>query len=250
MPGTVWIDDFDRGLVVTLGGQLIDVVAEESGDTRKQYAINFRDYIVRTDKNGNHTRKDFKVEGPPGFGGMVPVYFVVGHSAFTPKIFPCMVIRRISTDYAPENGGQAWGIEYGVPANGSTIVSVQVGNEIRTGANFVEIKPPADPYNITYEISARARGDSAQGVANRMWQAFSRTADPKGFALKLLDSLLEERGYDAIVEGSVHNLEVLDLTGRGAGWSVTVIVHGELDHLEPYVEPTLVSTPNITMQGA
>lgn len=241
----VWIDDFDKGLIKTLGS-VIHMFDVDEGQ-RGHWAIDFSQFPVRTDANGNVTYKDFGVRGPAQFGEKVPVYFVVGQPAFTPKIFPAIVIRRVGMDPAPENGSQAYSM-MAKRAAGSAEVTVTLpdGTEL-TGYDAHEVKPAAFPYNITYEISIRARGDSAQQQGNLMWRALSRVVEPRGFAVKVEDSEGDERGYDGIVESVTPNIEVLDLTGRGAGWTLTVIVHGELDHIEPYGVPTLVAVPTINL---
>lgn len=242
--GTVWINDFDRGIQETIGGILTPY--EVDGGVRHRFAIDFRNFPAALLRNGNLVYKDFGVIGPDAYQGRVPIFFVAGAPPFNPKIYPSIVIRRNSLDPAFENGGQAYGIEYKTPSEGANevVVNLPDGSTI-TGHDSYEVKPPATPYNIGYDINIRGRGDSAQQQVNAMFKALSRIIEPRGFALKLKDDLGDERGYDALVEGITPITEVLDLTGRDAGWTITVIVHGELDHVDPYDVPAVTSLPNI-----
>jgi hypothetical protein len=242
--GTVWINDFDEGIQRTLGGELTDY--EVDGGARKRFAIDFQHFPIRLLRNGDFEYRDFGVRGPEVYGHRVPVFFVAGSPPFNPKIYPAIVIRRTSLDVALENGGQAYGVEYSTRAEGSQEISVTLPDQsVVTGYSKLEVKPPATPYNIGYDISIRGRGDSAQQQVNLMYKALSRIIEPKGFTLKLTDDLGDERGYDAFLEGVSPITEVLDLTGRDAGWTLTVIVHGEMDHVEPYDVPAVTSLPNI-----
>lgn len=245
--GTVWINDFDKGIQTSLQGILTPYT--EDGGERYRYAIDFRNFPFRRDhRTGNLAYKDYGVDGPDVFGGRVPIFFVAGAPPFNPKIYPSIVIRRTSMDPAFQNGGQSYGIEYRARADDANAVSVELASgQVVTGYDAYEIKAPAVPYNIGYDINIRSRGDSAQGQASLMLKALSRIIEPPGFTLYLRDDLGDERGYDAIVESITPVTEVLDLTGRDAGWTIGVIVHGELDHMEPYVVPALTSTPTITL---
>lgn len=242
----VWIDDFDRGLIESLGATIHQYTVDEG--VRSQWAIDFREFPVSRDANDNVVFRDFGVIGPSQFNGSVPVYFVIGQPAFTPKILPAIVVRRNSVEPALENGHGAFSV-LGRPANSAREMSVTLSDgTVKTGYSRYEVKPRAIPYNISYDISIRSRGDSAQQQGNRMYRALSRIIEPRGFEVRVRDSAGDERGYDAFVESVSPNIEMLDLTGRGAGWTLSVIVHGELDHSDPYDVPALTSVPTTTLQ--
>jgi hypothetical protein len=226
----VTISDFDRGMITTLGGELVDV--SEDGGTRKHYAIGFAG-----------------VSGPDRFGGKVPVFFVVGNAAYTPKFYPCVVIRRQDLAPAFENGGAFWHVEYRKRAKNAREVTVQLPSGPVTGYTRYETKARAIPYNIGYEVTAHAKGDRAMSDSAKMQFRLSTICVPPGFGMKLLDSEGEERGYDVIVENVSGNLSALDLTDRDAGWTWTLVVHGELDHALPFDAVSVYTEPQVTVGG-
>ena len=227
MSGIVTITDFDRGMITTLGGVLVDVV--EDGGSRKHYAIDFAG-----------------VAGPTRFSGKIPVFFVVGSGPYTPKFFPCVVIRRSDLAPAFENGGSTWHIAYKKRAKYSKPISVVLDTETTvTGYDRYEIKERAIPYNIGYEITAHAKGDRAMSDAAKIQFELGKVCVPPGFAMTLQDSLGDDRGYDVIVESISPSLSALELTDRDAGWTWSLMVHGELDHSLPYDQVSVHSAPTV-----
>lgn len=225
----VTISDFDRGMITSLGGELVDVA--EDGGNRKHYAIDFAGVI-----------------GPDRFAGKVPVFFVVGSAPYTPKFYPCVVVRRQDLTPAFENGGAFWHIEYRKRAKNAQEVTVQLTpTKSVTGYTRYETKARAIPYNIGYEVAAHAKGDRAMSDAAKMQFQLSTICVPPGFGMTLLDSDGEERGYDVIVESVSTNLSALDLTDRDSGWTWSLVVHGELDHALPFDAVSVYTAPQVTV---
>ena len=228
MSGIVQISHFDKGIITTVGGVLVDVV--EDGGARKHYAIDFAG-----------------VQGPDRFGGKVPVFFVVGSAPYTPKFFPCVVIRRNDLTPAFENGGAYWHIAYRKRAKYSNPVTVALTpNKSVSGFDRYEIHERAIPYNIGYEMTAHAKGDRAMSDASKIQFELGKICTPPGFGMTLQDSLGDDRGYDVIVESISPSLSALDLTDRDAGWTWSFVVHGELDHASPYDVVSVYTAPNVT----
>lgn len=229
MSGTVFIEEFDRGMVETLGA--VQVTVQVEGGSRQQYVCDVE-----------------SVTGPPEFEGKVPVYFVVGNVPFVAKLLPALVVRRTELETAFANGGQSWGIQYKRAAPGAGTVTIALPDATTiSGPTHKELLERSIPHNIRYEIQARARGPSAQRDANRMLRFLMRAYPPPGSEVIVKDSVGDSRGYDVIHESKAQNTEVLDLTARDVGWTLTLVVHGELDISEPYTERTVTSLPSATI---
>jgi hypothetical protein len=229
MSGTVFLEDFDRGIVESLGAELMTIQVE--GGERQQYVCSVTG-----------------VEGPPEFKGAVPVFFIVGSSPFTPKWLPCVIIRRTDIELAFQNGGQSWGIQYKQPAPGAQIVVVTMPDATTiSGPTHKEILERSLPHNIRFDVQAKCRGSAAMRDANRLLKFVMRSYPPPGSKVTVKDSLGDSRGYDVIHESYASNNEVLDLTARDVGWTLTLVIHGELDITEPYSERTVTTLPNTTI---
>ena len=247
MSGTVFIGDFDEGMIKRTGAVLTGVNIEGPQNTvvvRQEYAVVMAG-----------------VAGPTRFSGRVPVFFVAGSMPFQPKYFPCIVVRRTQLDPAFENGSQASGIEYRKAADGASTVTAtlpagtvltkrqlplvtsnDVNGIVLTGPDSWEVKPPATPFNIGYDIMLRTRGAGANREANLMFKQMLKICTPRGFAIDVVDSEGDTRGYDALLEGLAQTSDVLDLTARDVGWTLSVLVHGELDHFDPVDLPAVSNT--------
>ncbi len=222
---TVFIRNFDEGVISTFGGVLRDVVVD--GGQRREYVVPIAG-----------------IEGPPEYHGALPVYFVVGKGVFRPKRLPAIVIRRTELEPAFQNGGQSWGIESKTASPGAPTVTVTLpsGSAV-TGPSRVMVKLPATPFNIAYDITARCRGPSAMADAALALAHLLSIATPPGFTVRVRDSDDGERGYDGFVQSIADIAEVADLLTRDAGWTVGFLIHGELDLSKPVEARTVIAIP-------
>ncbi len=238
MSGSVYLEHFDKGIQTTLGWDLFkEVQVKVDGGTRTEYAIDCA---------------KFGLTGPKEFGGAVPIFFVVGNSAYTSKFFPCVIVRRVSLKPAFENGGAYYHVDYRKPGKGAEPISVTLNagtdaERVVTGYRRYEMKERATPYNIEYEVMLRTRGDRAMSDAAKLHRAIMRVCLPPGFAMLLQDSLGDDRTYDVLVDDVSPNLDVLDLTERDTGWTISLTIHGELDHQEPYEVSAVTAVPSTTI---
>ena len=233
-PGSVFIENFDRGIVTTMGGVIVDV--SEDGKTLQQYAVTIAGVV-----------------GPPSFGGRVPIVFKIGTGPFNPKYAPAIEVSRTGLPKAFENGGQSWGIKYTAAAEGSALVSVEMlDGSFVEGATHREIQERAIPHNIEYDVQFRCRGPSATRDSLRILRHLMRAFPAPGGTLSVLDSEGETRGYDVLQDSLSPNTEVLDLSMRDIGWTISLIVHGEMDISDYYVERALTSLPvtTVSREGA
>jgi hypothetical protein len=219
----VYIEHFDRGLITTLGGEIIDVLL--NGQTHQRYAVAVPG-----------------VAGPKEYGGKIPVFFIAGQSALTPQFYPSLLIRRNSQTADFSMGGAYYPIESIKPAPGATMVTVDVpGGGTRTGPRYVEIKQRATPERIEYTAVIESRGDHAQTDAAKMFRFFGGKILPPGGPLWLVDSDGDDRSYECIVEHS-NELSVLDINTRSSIFTFSYTVQGELDFQGTSVVPTVLST--------
>lgn len=222
--GDVFIEDFDRGVIETLGA-----VVNCVGDT----------YVIK-DIPG--------VCAPPDTEG-VPVYFAFSDDIYDKKILPSFVIRRDSVSPAMSRwhlGSNA----YRVPAKGATqsvVTNPRTGEVMATGYDAYEERDQAVPYDLLYTIQIRARfrnnlmveGLKMLRYAMRIYQPYTM--------VRIHDSLGELRTYDAFMESPSAVDVKQDVAGRENNWNLSLRVEAELDLNDPFVARTLTSLPIINV---
>ena len=216
--GLVFLEDYDIGLVRTIGGQLIDMMFD--GEQAKQYALQVEG-----------------VTGPPETQDMVPIVMSDSDMAYVDEYLPQIVIARGSIPKAPERWHPG-GREYFVPAYGSKQLPSSTPG--KTMADMVEIKWYAYPHDINYDVHIRAR---RRRDADKMLRIIGEQLWTYG-QIFLVDSEGEERGYYAFQESLDPLTEIQDVTQRMQGHTISLRVEGELDFRNPFVaktQPTLVA---------
>lgn len=213
--GTVFLRDFDEGVVRTMGAELIEIQLD--GES-------VQDYALRVDG----------VTGPDGYGGYVPVIWQNPEDVYQEGLLPQVVVSRTSVVPAMARWFPG-GYEYRTPAANARTVTA--GNGVQ-GPSMLEFKPWAYPYDITYEIHLRAR---LRGQSDQMLKKVGQKFWAYG-QIYLVDSEGSERGYYAFQE-SLDNLdEVADIADRVLGWTISLRCEAELDFNDPYIAPT---SPNV-----
>jgi hypothetical protein len=213
--GTVFLRDFDEGLVRTMGGELVEI--ELDGEL-------VQDYVIAVDG----------VTGPDEYNGKIPIIWQNPEDAYQKGLLPSITVARTSVTPAM----QRWfpgGYAYRTPAATSRLVTAGDG---RQGPSALEFKSWAYPYDITYELHLRAR---LRGQADRMLKKVGKKYWAYG-QIYLIDSEGAERGYYAFQE-SIDSLdEVADVADRTVGWTISLRCEGELDFNDPYIAKT---SPNV-----
>lgn len=217
--GDVWVEDFDRGLVETIGAQVndSDYFLQLEGVNYGYYPADYREVTLR--------------EKPmPG----ILVTFAAPDDRVTAFTLPVIVIRRETVDPA-ENRWPSHNLKYQAPAPGAVQVTVQYGARTITGWSSYEEQVGAWPYDISYTISTLAQGRNCSREAQRMLKQVMRVFPPKaGCGVYVKDSLGTQRTYEAFSEGPDNLTEALDIVDRQAGFSISVRVQAELDLNDPY----------------
>lgn len=209
--GTVWLRDFDLGLVTSTGATL-DPAGSPGGNNY---------YLDLTGGSCNS----------PGSNGFIPIIFNNPDQVYEQKIYPSILIKR--DDFVPAlkrwHQYQQFDYYYGIPGT-EEIVNGQ------SGFTQVETKPSAWPYDITYSISIYSRYEYE---AQMLLRTIMRRFQPRTH-IKVLDSLSEERRYTAFVDRSVSDIgEYVDASERLRGYSLTILVEGEIDLVDPVIKTTM-----------
>ena len=212
--GTVFIEDFDVGLVTTFGAVLKNIVLD--GEEVQDYAVQIQG-----------------VTGPDEYDGLIPVIFQEPEDVYQTGFLPHVAISRSAITPAMNRWHPA-GKAYQVPAKVATTVTAQDGSK---GPSLNELKGYALPFDITYDIHLRAR---LRQQANNMLRHIGRFYWAYS-TLFFTDNEGDERGYVAYVE-SIDNLdELVDFSDRTIGFTISIRVEAELDFSDPIVVPTLRS---------
>jgi hypothetical protein len=224
--GDVWLTDFDRGVITSLGAGLNSV-----GD---MYVINVPG-----------------VSPPPPSGEVefegVPVYFAFPDETIDPKILPSFVVRRDSFDPAMSRwhpGGQ----QYRVPAPGAhaaVVTNPRTGDVMATGFDSYEDKSQAVPFDILYTVQIRARYRNNLKVEAMQMLRFTLKRFPPYSTVYVRDSQNELRSYTAFMESPSAMDTKPDVAGRETNFNISLRVEAEIDLTDPVISRAMTSLPTI-----
>jgi hypothetical protein len=222
--GDVALEDFDRGVVVTLGG-----VVNSQGT---HYVIN--------DVPG--------VAAPPDFEG-VPIYFAFPDEVLEDLILPCWVVRRDSITPAMSRWHQGMH-PYRIPAPGAQVATVSnpiTGDVTHEGYTEYEEKTQATPFDLLYNIQIRARyRNNLRVPAMKMLTYTLRQYQPYTQVL-VMDSMDKRRSYDAFMETPAAQDTQTNVADREIRFNVTLRVEAELDLNDPYVQKSMSQNATINL---
>lgn len=216
--GLVHLEDFDRGIVETLGAT--PFLIPGSQDDYGYY------WVLPT------------VKPPPGMPG-VPILFGDGEDVFEKYKVPYILVSPA----APQAAMHRWHpttTEYRAPA--ATAREVQVGRS--RGFDRYEEKQQAHPFDFTYVLRAmttrRARPAPGRGAgfpavpvveggsSNALLEAILRVY-PAYCGVNVRDTAGDVRTYSAFLESIEKANEATSVGDRILGYAVTVRVEGEWD---------------------
>ena len=222
--GDVWLSDFDRGVITSLGG-----VVNTVGDM----------YVV--DVPG--------VSPPPQTGEIefegIPVYFAFPDETIDPKILPSFVVRRDEMTPAMSRwhpGNQ----QYQVPAPGAnsvTITNPRTGDTIATGFDSYEDKSQAVPFDLLYTVQIRARYRNNLKVEAMQMLRFTLKRFPPYCTVYIKDSEGDLRSYTTFMESPSALDTKPDVAGRETNFNVTLRIEAELDLNDPQLRKAMTSLP-------
>jgi hypothetical protein len=219
--GYVGLDNYDEGVVVTLGGTLRQMPGQPQGI--ENYYIDVQD-----------------VSPPPGDPG-IPIIFAYPEDTFEKLALPAIVVRR--DDIAPDMSRWHPGAQqYRTPAQTSKRAPVSVGGQ-PTGTlvpDLVEEQAQGEPNDLLYTIVIQARhraGLAARREANAMLRHTMGKYQVYGTVF-VKDSLGDWRSYEAFREGVSMLDDSSEVAGRVIGFAVTIRVVAWLDLVGPTVHRT------------
>lgn len=202
--GTVWVRDFDRGVVTSLGSEIITFMVD--GAMRSAYAVDVAGVKANLEN----------------FGDMVPVFFVMPDDVYQPFVYPSFVVRR--TDLAPAFDRASW---YGwvgrKPTDTAKKVVLDSGEE---GYTEYTNQWRATPFDISYDVQyfARDREDSLWMMLHTM-----RRLKAPWWNTKVVDSLGDVRDYDTGEVSQTDSSELSEIDNRAISTTFSFLVRGELD---------------------
>lgn len=237
--GIVFIPDFDRGVITTMGAvtNAHDVLSEAGVVINKAGGV----YVIKN-MNG--------VSPPPGYEG-VPVYFAFPDETVDLKIMPSIVVRRDSITPAMSRW-HLGSFDYSVPAPGARPVTVTnpiTGDVIATGWDRYEKKDQGVPFDFLYTIECRARFRNNLKVESMQMLRYMMGRYQPYTTLFVADSLGDTRTYDAFMETPTAVDIMPDVSGKEANFNMTLRVEGELDINDPYVVKVLSGRPTINLSN-
>lgn len=223
---TVNLRDFDRGVIESLGSELISFQVD--GAMRQAYAL---------DVPGLRPNIEY-------YGPYVPVFFATPEDVFQPYRIPCVVVRRNDLRAAFERS-PFYGYQR-TAAPDARVVRVPAGDKVLTGSSkYVTAALPV-PFDIGYDLQVYAR---TQNTGITLLTRVLQTCRPPYFSVAIYDSLGDRRLYDAGEVNIASNSELADIADRTIAWTISFDVRGELDLEAQHTEESIVtSLPNIRVQ--
>jgi hypothetical protein len=213
--GSVGIRNFDQGVVETLDAF---VAPDPNGQPK---------YWLKVDPNPWGDR----AKGIPELPG-VPVFFANPEDVNQDMKLPFVEVRRDDISAAMERWQAGANEQYRAPAPGAQALTATLSDgTVKTSYDRMEMRRQAEPVDITYTISVKARFRGAPGQRNQVngilahilgkYRAYS--------TINVVDSIGDLRWYAAFREG-VSNLDnIVEVQERILGFAVTIRVEAELD---------------------
>ncbi len=223
--GTLGFKDFDRGVVITLGSELVDL--EIDGDIRQAYAIDCPGLLEYPD--GDNLPEELRPL--PAFpDGMVPVFFVFPEEVFQPYILPCIVVRR--GDMTPNFDRAPWFGYQNKPAADAVTKAVKINGAWVTGPSKTVTREHAVPFDIGYEVQSYAR---LQNDEVRLLTCILKKMRPPWFSVVVFDSEDCRGVFDAGPVAVSDVSELAEVADRTIGHSVSFDVRADIHLDDPVV---------------
>ena len=212
--GSVFIRNFDHGIVEWLGGTVVDMDANNPQNKRRGYAVNV----------------------PAAVPPLVPIIFNSPEQIYEGKIYPSFHISRDSIEPALQRWHSVKQLEYAAGVSGFEEVIGGV-----SGFSKIETKVQAWPFDLFYTISCYARYEHE---AIPMLKTILRVFKPYSM-INVIDTLGQVRTYTTFAESGVQDIgEFADVADRLKAYSVAVRVEGELDLDDPVIRDTVSQVTN------
>ena len=225
--GSVWVTDFDRGVVTSIGSVLADI--EVDSDVRQHYVLPCPGLAEYPDTDNLPE----ELRPVPTFPtGTVPVFFVHPEEVFQPWVVPCVVIRR--SDLTPNFDRAPWYGYQDQPAMGAPTTAVKINGEWVVGPTKRVLKQNPSPFDIGYEVQTYAR---LQFDELKLLRCVMKTMRPPWFSVYVTDTVGCVRAYDAGPMNISDLSELADVADRTLAHSISFDVRAELDLSDEFCVP-------------
>jgi hypothetical protein len=210
--GTIWVRNYDEGIVKKLGGTL-----SVTGEIPNTYYVPFGGQACIS----------------PNTSFNVPVIFGNPEPVFANKVYPAYNVKR--DDFQPNLA--RWHSVGSIQENWGVTGTEEIVNGV-SGFSSVETSPQAWPYDFTYTVTLYARYEyEAQTLLRNMMRRF-----PPISQVIVKDSLDDYRSYACLNNNPIQDLsEIVDISERLKSYSISVLVQGELDLVDPIITESVQS---------
>lgn len=226
--GTVFLRNFDQGVIETLGGYI--GLMNPNGEIVTMSGTSLISSSGRA-CSPSDCKKNYFVDVPGTSPLKVPVIFNKPFPTFEGKYLPSILITRLDATPAMERWHSVCATQYRIGVGDLASVILQNGDVV-SGYEQYEQLPQAMPFDIPYTITVSARYER-EAVA--MLKKVLSVYKPEGRIL-IKDSLCAVRSYTVWNESGFSDIsEINDITDRTKSYSVELRIEGELDLSEPEV---------------
>lgn len=214
--GTLDIRNWDEGCFLTLGTSI--VYFQIDGETRGQHVLN----IPGLDSGIEYCQNK------------VPVFFDSPEDPYGNYILPSIVFKM--NDLSEAFDRQPW---YGwigrAPAYGAKEIILPDG---RKGYDKYRKQWRDEPWNISYDCVIHAR---RKQESNLILMEVKKKIISPWFIFKVIDSLGDVRQYDAGDVSISNAAELMDISERQTGWTISFVVRGEITIHEEREESAMLN---------
>lgn len=217
--GTVTLRDFDKGMVESMGGRVVN----------DQYYITI---------DG--------IQPPAGEPG-IPVHFMYPEDQFASFRYPCFVISRDDIS-ASQQRLHPFAQQYRAPAADAVPSVVTTPDGALEYYDRTVQRDQATPYDITYTVNiynTLRGGYGGKTAANRMLDYVLRWCPIYG-QMFLYDSVGDLRSYEVFQEGIANLDDNMGVSERVIMFAVTLRVEAEYDLADELASRTVTAHPATT----
>lgn len=229
--GTVFLRNYDQGVIETLGGYI--GLMNPDGEPVSLVGTTLVSSSGQACSAGDCKRNYF-IDVPQARPLKVPVIFNKPIPTFQGKFLPSILITRLDATPAMERWHSVCAMQYRVGVGDPVSVTLANG-DIVSGYEQYEQLPQAMPFDIPYSITVAARYErEAIAMLKKILSVYKPCS-----RILIKDSLCAQRSYTVWNEGGFSDIsEINDITDRTKAYTVEIRIEGELDLSDPEINNT------------
>jgi len=238
--GDYFLDSFDMGIVMTLGGEKIG----------KYYFVRKEKITLMPGVPQLLLPLYTEAHGIPSEVGMrmpgIPIIWKNPDPSFMRYVLPCFRISREDPSPALERWNSLH-LKHKGPAPDATPIQVQYGNTVLNGYDKYEEQNGAWPYDIPYTLTIEASGKSAELHVQAMLKYAMKIFEPYS-VLDVPNSFGEIGKFNMFVEGPSDLGMVADIADSSKIYALSIRVSGNFDLSDiQTLDKTVTSKPQINV---